>query len=191
MACFSFYPGKNLGALGEGGALVTSDRHLADRARQLRNHAQSERYFHDEIGYNYRMDSLQAAMLSLKLQHLDQWNLARAFRAIRYEELLADLPITLPTRHPDSQSVWHCYVIESDQRDALRLALDSAGIDSGLHYPVPLHLQQACKDLGYRKGDFPHSEALSSRCLSLPMFPELTDAQMIRIADALRSALKP
>lgn len=191
MACFSFYPGKNLGALGEGGALVTSDRHLADRARQLRNHAQSERYFHDEIGYNYRMDSLQAAMLSLKLQHLDQWNLARAFRAIRYEELLADLPLTLPTRLPDSQSVWHCYVIESDQRDALRLALDAAGIDSGLHYPVPLHLQQACKDLGYRKGDFPHSELLSSRCLSLPMFPELTDAQMIRIASTLRSALHP
>jgi dTDP-4-amino-4,6-dideoxygalactose transaminase len=188
MACFSFYPGKNLGALGEGGALVTNDKRYAERARQLRNHAQSERYFHDEIGYNYRMDSLQAAMLSLKLQHLDRWNLARAFRAIRYEELLSDLPITLPTRFSDSQSVWHCYVIESDHRDALRDALTAAHIDSGLHYPVPLHLQQACQDLGYKKGDFPHSERLSARCLSLPIFAELTEAQMTRVSDALHSA---
>jgi dTDP-4-amino-4,6-dideoxygalactose transaminase len=188
MACFSFYPGKNLGALGEGGALVTNNKQYAERARQLRNHAQSERYFHDEIGYNYRMDSLQAAMLSLKLKHLDRWNLARAFRAIRYEELLSDLPITLPTRFSDSQSVWHCYVIESDRRNQLRTALSDAQIDSGLHYPVPLHLQQACKDLGYKKGDFPHSERLSSRCLSLPIFAELTEAQMLRVSDALHSA---
>jgi dTDP-4-amino-4,6-dideoxygalactose transaminase len=188
MACFSFYPGKNLGALGEGGALVTNNKHYAERARQLRNHAQSERYFHDEIGYNYRMDSLQAAMLSLKLKHLDRWNLARAFRAIRYEELLSDLPLTLPTRFSDSQPVWHCYVIESDRRDELRAALNEAQIDSGLHYPVPLHLQQACKDLGYKNGDFPNSERLSSRCLSLPIFAELTEAQMQRISDALHSA---
>jgi dTDP-4-amino-4,6-dideoxygalactose transaminase len=188
MACFSFYPGKNLGALGEGGALVTNDKRYAERARQLRNHAQSERYFHDEIGYNYRMDSLQAAMLSLKLQHLDRWNLARAFRAIRYEELLSDLPITLPTRFSDAQSVWHCYVIESDHRDALRDALTAAHIDSGLHYPVPLHLQQACQDLGYKKGDFPHSERLSARCLSLPIFAELTEAQMTRVSNALHRA---
>ena len=117
MACFSFYPGNNLGALGEGGALVNNNKHYAERARQLRNHAQSERYFHDEIGYNYRMDSLQAAMLSLKLKHLDRSNLARAFRAIRYEELLSDLPITLPKRFSDSQSVWQCYVIERDRGD--------------------------------------------------------------------------
>lgn len=188
MACFSFYPGKNLGGLGEGGALVTNDKHLATRAAQLRNHAQSERYFHDEIGYNYRMDSIQAAMLSLKLKHLDDWNIARAFRAVRYKELLHDLPMTLPTKFEDSQSVYHCYVIESDRRDELREALDAAQIDSGLHYPVPLHLQQACKELGYKKGDFPHSERLSRTCLSLPIFPELNDQQMERIAMALRRA---
>lgn len=190
MACFSFYPGKNLGALGEGGALVTNHKRYAERSRQLRNHAQSERYFHDELGYNYRMDSLQAAMLSLKLKHLDRWNLARAFRAIRYAELLDGLPITLPHRWHDSQSAWHCYVIESDHRDDIRAALTEASIDSGLHYPVPLHLQQACLDLGYRKGDFPNSERLSRRCLSLPMFAELTDGQMQRVATTIRSAVE-
>ena len=189
MACFSFYPGKNLGALGEGGALVTSDRHLATRARQLRNHAQSERYFHDELGYNYRMDSLQAAMLSLKLRHLDDWNLARSFHAARYRELLADLPITLPAKLEDSQSVHHCFVIESDRRDELREALGKAQIDTGLHYPVPLHLQQACRALGCKKGDFPHSERLSQRCLSLPMFAELTEQQIVRVSNALHAAL--
>jgi dTDP-4-amino-4,6-dideoxygalactose transaminase len=187
MACFSYYPGKNLGALGEGGALVTNNKQYAERARQLRNHAQSERYFHDEIGYNYRMDSLQAAMLSLKLKHLDRWNLARNSIASRYEELLSDLPIKLPARFSDSQSVWHCYVIESDKRDELRSALGEAQIDSGLHYPVPLHLQQACKDLGYKKGDFPNSERLSLSCLSLPIFAELNEAQILRVSDALHS----
>jgi len=108
---------------------------------------------------------------------------------VRYKELLQDLPITLPTKFEDSQSVYHCYVIESDRRDELREALNAAQIDSGLHYPVPLHLQQACKELGYKKGDFPHSERLSQTCLSLPIFPELNDQQMERIATALRGAL--
>ncbi len=190
MAAFSFYPGKNLGALGEGGAMVTNNPKYAERARQLRNHAQPERYFHDEVGYNYRMDSLQAAMLSLKLKHLDRWNLARAFRAVRYKELLEGLPgVTLPTHYADAQSVHHCYVIESDFRDELRTALTLANIDSGLHYPVPLHLQRACRLLGYAKGSFPHSEALARRCLSLPMFAELTDDQMERVASTLHQAV--
>lgn len=190
LACFSFYPGKNLGALGEGGALVTSNATYAERARQLRNHGQSERYFHDEVGYNYRMDTLQAAMLSLKLKHLDRWNLARAFRAVRYKELLEGLPVTLPTHYADAQSVHHCYVIESERRDDLRAALTAANIDSGLHYPVPLHLQRACRNLGYSKGQFPHSEALARNCLSLPMFAELTDAQMERVASTLHQAFR-
>ncbi|MFO1484908.1 MAG: DegT/DnrJ/EryC1/StrS family aminotransferase [Verrucomicrobiaceae bacterium] len=189
MGCFSFYPSKNLGAFGEGGALVTHDSRLAGRARQLRNHAQHERHLHGELGYNYRMDSLQAAMLSLKLKHLDRWNLARSDHAGRFAELLAGLPITLPANFADSPSVFHCYVIESDRRDELCAALDAAQIDSGLHYPVPLHLQQACRDLGHIHGDFPHSEAFARRCLSLPIFPELTDAQMQRIATALRAEL--
>lgn len=188
MAAFSFYPGKNLGALGEGGALLTNNETYAKRSRQLRNHAQGERYYHEEIGYNYRMDTLQAAMLSLKLKHLERWNIARAFRAMRYSELLADLPITLPAKFEDSQSAWHCYVIESDKRDHIRRALTDANIDSGLHYPLPLHLQHACEDLNHRVGDFPHSERLGERCLSLPMFAEMTDEQVQRVATTIRSA---
>ena len=190
MAAFSFYPGKNLGALGESGALVTSDNALAARCRNLRNHAQSERYHHDEVGYNYRMDSLQAAMLSLKLKHMDRWNVARAFRASRYDELLQDLPITLPKRFEDSQSVWHCYVIESDHRDAIRDALTAANIETGLHYPVPLHLQKACKHLGYSEGDFQYSEALAKRCLTLPMYHALTDEQLQRVASVVRGVFE-
>lgn len=188
MAEFSFYPGKNLGAFGEGGALVTDDAAFAKRARQLRNHAQAERYYHDELGYNYRMDSIQGAMLSLKLKHLDNWNAARDRHAKKYIEQLKDLPITLPTVFADSQSVWHCFVLESDRRDAIREKLTAADIECGLHYPVPLHLQKACKDLGHHKGDFPASERLAETCLSLPMFAELTDEQISRVVTAVRSA---
>jgi dTDP-4-amino-4,6-dideoxygalactose transaminase len=190
MACFSFYPGKNLGALGEGGALVTNNEAHATRAKRLRNHAQGERYYHDELGYNFRMDTIQAAMLSLKLQHLNDWNAARSRHAARYIELLKDLPITLPTVYADSPSVWHCFVIESDQRDAIRQALIDANIECGLHYPVPLHLQKACAALGYKEGDFPISEALGKRCLSLPMFAELTDEQIQRVAATVRAAVQ-
>ncbi len=190
MAEFSFYPGKNLGAFGEGGALVTETDAYAKRARQLRNHAQGERYYHDELGYNYRMDSIQGAMLSLKLKHLDAWNAARDRHAKRYNELLSGLPITLPQTFPDTQSVWHCYVIESDCRDHLKQKLTEANIESGLHYPLPLHLQKACAALGHKKGDFPASERLGDRCLSLPMFAELTDEQIRRVTNVLRDALK-
>jgi dTDP-4-amino-4,6-dideoxygalactose transaminase len=188
-ACFSFYPGKNLGAFGEGGALVTDDEVMASRARNLRSHAQSERYYHDELGYNYRMDSIQAAMLSLKLKHLDEWNAARARHAKRYNELLAGLPITLPREMPETQSVWHCYVIESEHRDYLRAELAKANIESGLHYPLPLHLQKACISLGHQKGDFPVSERLGAQCLSLPMYAEMREDQLQRVSDTLRSAL--
>lgn len=189
MGCFSFYPGKNLGAFGEGGALVTSDAGFAERARRLRNHAQGERYYHDELGYNYRMDSIQGAMLALKLKHLDAWNAARDRHARRYGELLAGVPVGLPEVPADSRTVWHLYVIETARRDRLREILGAAEIETGLHYPVPLHLQKACAHLGYRAGDFPVSERLAARCLSLPIFPEITDAQLQRVAETLRQAL--
>ena len=188
MGCFSFYPGKNLGAFGEGGALVTNDEKFAKRARQLRSHAQSERYYHDELGYNYRMDNIQGAMLSLKLKHLNGWNAARAGHALRYGELLSDLPITLPARLPDSESVWHCYVIESGRRDELRQKLTDANIESGLHYPLPLHLQKACAALGCKEGDFPVSERLGRQCLTLPMFAELREDQLQRVSSVLHEA---
>lgn len=187
MACFSFYPGKNLGGMGEGGALVTHHDGHAMRAARLRNHAQSERYHHDEVGYNYRMDSLQGAVLSLKLKHLDEWNAARAFRAQRYLDLLSNVNVGLPQVFADSQSVWHCFVIESSKRDAIREALSLANIESGLHYPVPLHLQKACAELDYKAGDFPHAERLARTCLSLPIFPELTEEQMDRVASVIMS----
>lgn len=190
LACFSFGPDSHFSAVGEAGALVTSNPRYAERARQLRNHAQAEPGFHDEIGQNYRMETLQAALLALKLKHLDRWNLARAFRAVRYKELLQDLPLTLPAHFQEAQSVHHSYVIESDLRDDLRTALDQAGIDAGLQHSVPLHLQRACRNLGYAKGRFPHSENFARRCLSLPMFAELSDEQMIRVATVLHSALQ-
>jgi dTDP-4-amino-4,6-dideoxygalactose transaminase len=188
MACFSFYPGKNLGAYGEGGALVTNDGAIAARARSLRDHGQRERYFHDEVGYNYRMDSFQGAVLSIKLKHLDAWNAARNRVARRYRELLAGTSYGLPAVFDDSECVWHCYVIEADNRDRVRQRLTEAGVETGLHYPLPLHLQKVYASLGYRRGDFAVSERLSERCLSLPIYPELTDEQMQAVAAALRAA---
>jgi dTDP-4-amino-4,6-dideoxygalactose transaminase len=189
MSGFSFYPGKNLGAFGEGGALVTNDDAFAARCRSLREHGQSQRYYHDEVGYNYRMDSIQGAVLSIKLPRLDGWNAARARHARRYHELLAGLPIKLPQFFADSESVWHCYVIECERRDEVRERLLQEGIETGVHYPVPLHLQRAYASLGYHEGDFPVSEEFSRRCLSLPMFPEMTEAQLERVAAALRKVI--
>jgi dTDP-4-amino-4,6-dideoxygalactose transaminase len=188
ISCFSFYPGKNLGAYGEGGALVTNDESFAKRARSLREHGQSQRYHHDEVGYNYRMDGFQGAVLSIKLKRLDEWNAARTRHALRYSELLAGTHVTPPSTFDDSQSVWHCYVIEMDNRDRAREKLTAAGIDTGLHYPLPLHLQKVYASLGYQRGDFPVSERLAERCLSLPMYPELTDEQIQAVISALRGA---
>ena len=187
IACFSFYPGKNLGAYGEGGALTTNDTQIAQRARSLRDHAQNERYFHDEIGYNYRMDSFQAAVLAIKLKQLDNWNSARADRAACYAKLLKDSSYKLPTHFPDCECIWHCYVIECQDRDRVRNALQEAGIETGLHYPLPIHLQKAYAFLGYRRGDLPVTEALCDHCLSLPMSEELTDKQISAVVSALRT----
>jgi dTDP-4-amino-4,6-dideoxygalactose transaminase len=185
IACFSFYPSKNLGAYGEGGALVTKNASIAQRARSLRDHAQSQKYLHDEIGYNYRMDSFQAAVLSVKLRHLDAWNAARIDRARHYTDLLKDSSYRLPAHISDSECVWHCYVIETPERDQVRSALQDLGIQSAVHYPVPIHLQKAYAHLGYRTGDLPVTEALCEHCLSLPIYPELSKEKISRVASVL------
>lgn len=189
IGCFSFYPGKNLGAYGEGGALVTNDTRFAARARALRDHGQSQRYYHDEIGYNYRMDSFQAAILNIKLGKLDEWNAARVRHARAYAELLKDAHVRAPTLFEDSTSVWHCYVIECDERDEVRSRLSDMGVETGIHYPVPVHLQRAYESLGHRLGDFPITEEFSRRCLSLPLYPELTEAQVRDVAEGLRETV--
>lgn len=185
IACFSFYPTKNLGAYGEGGALVTNDASIALRARSLRDHAQSQKYFHDEIGYNYRMDSFQAAVLAVKLKCLDNWNAARADCAAYYSELLKNSACKLPAHLSDSKCVWHCYVIETPERDRVRSALHDAGIETAIHYPVPVHLQKAYAHLGYKLGDLPVTESLCQQCLSLPIYPELSKEKIFRVASIL------
>jgi dTDP-4-amino-4,6-dideoxygalactose transaminase len=185
IACFSFYPSKNLGAYGEGGALITHDASIAQRARSLRDHAQSDKYLHDEIGYNYRMDSFQAAVLTTKLKQLDAWNRARADRALYYTELLKSSGYKLPTHFSDSESVWHCYVIETPERDRVRSGLNDSGIDTAIHYPVPVHLQKAYAHLGYRPGDLPVTETLCQHCLSLPLYPELSKEKTFTVASVL------
>lgn len=182
MGCFSFYPGKNLGAYGEGGALVTSDKAVADRARALRDHGQSQRYHHDEIGYNYRMDGFQGAVLNVKLKKLPAWTKCRRDIAARYNEAFAPLArdglLEIPTEASWSKGVYHLYVILVPDRDKTRKALQSAGVSTALHYPVPVHLQKAMSSLGHARGDFPVSERIADRCISLPMFPELTDEEV-------------
>jgi dTDP-4-amino-4,6-dideoxygalactose transaminase len=185
IACFSFYPGKNLGAYGEGGALVTNDASMAQRARSLRDHAQSQKYFHDEIGYNYRMDSFQGAVLSIKLKYLDAWNAARIDRARYYTELLKGSTYKLPADVSDSECIWHCYVIETSERDRIHSALRDLGIQTAVHYPLPIHLQKAYAHLGYKSGDLPVTEALCEHCLSLPIYPELSKHNISRVATAL------
>lgn len=187
IGCFSFYPGKNLGAYGEGGALVTNDRALAERARMLRNHAQSERYVHECIGYNYRMDAFQGVVLKIKLNHLDEGNAARRRHALAYQQRLTGLPsVGLPVTPADREPVFHLFVIEVDDRDRLARRLQTGGIETGLHYPIPVHLQPAYRDLGIAEGSFPVSERLAKRCLSLPMFPELTEMQISQVCEQLQ-----
>jgi dTDP-4-amino-4,6-dideoxygalactose transaminase len=190
--CFSFYPGKNLGAFGEGGAVVTDDAALAERVRCLRDHAQQRRHHHVEIGYNTRMEGLQGAVLDVKLRHLDGWNAARARHARRYQELLADVPgIVLPAAPRPASHVWHLFVVlaRALDREALRQALGDHGIATGVHYPTPVPYQPAYASLGYRPGAFPVAEDVMRNCLSLPMFPELTDEQIVWTARALRECL--
>ena len=185
MGCFSFYPTKNLGACGEGGAITTNDERLATRIRRLRDHAQISKYRHEEIGYNYRMDELQGAILRVKLRHLDQWNAVRKQKATYYQKKLADQPLVLPCELPERRHVWHQFMVRSRRRDRLRDQLSQAQIGTGLHYPIPLHLQPVYSDLGYRAGDFPVAETVAGECLSLPMFSELEEAEMDRVCEVI------
>lgn len=191
IGCFSFYPGKNLGAYGEGGAAVTSSAELAARMRILRDWGQEKRYHHVVQGYNYRMDGIQGAILGVKLRYLEQWTEARRAHAARYRELLADSEIGLPVELEDRRHVYHIFPIRVQDREAVQQALTQRGVSTGIHYPIPVHLQQAHADLDYRAGDFPHTEQLADEELSLPMFAELTDAQIVQICAAVRAVVQP
>jgi dTDP-4-amino-4,6-dideoxygalactose transaminase len=190
ISCFSFYPGKNLGAFGEGGALVTNNAEFAKRARSLREHGSTVRYYHDEVGFNYRMEGFQGAVLGIKLKHLEKWTRERQRVARRYTELLADTPLQLPREAAGAESVWHLYVVRHPRRDELKKFLEENQIGCALHYPLPLHLQKCYASLGYQAGDFPVAEKAARECLSLPIFPELTDAQIQRVADVVKSFFK-
>ncbi len=187
-AAFSLYPAKNLGAYGDAGILVTDDPQIADTLRMLRNYGQRVKYHHDLVGYNRRLDTLHAAVLRVKLRHLDSWSEARRRHAARYSQLLADVPgVTLPGQAADVEPVFHLYVIQVEQRDELRAFLAEQGIATGIHYPAPIHLQPAYRHLGYREGDFPVTEASARRMLSLPMYPELPEEAIQRVVQAIRA----
>ena len=185
--CFSFYPGKNLGACGDGGMIVTNDDDLAAKTRMLRNYGQKQKYQHLEQGTNSRLDTVQAAILRLKLKHLDQWNRQRAQHAKQYSERLAHLPqVQVPAIGKDRTHVFHLYVIRVLRRAALQEFLGQRGIQTIIHYPMPVHLHEAYAELGYRRGDFPVSEQLADEILSLPMFAELTENQIDYVCGAIR-----
>ena len=186
VSCFSFYPGKNLGAYGEGGALVTNNAAYAARAKALREHGSTVRYYHDEVGFNYRMEGIQGAVLGVKLRHLDTWTRERRRVAHRYHELLADTPLQLPREATYAESAYHLYVVRHPLRDDLKKHLEANKIGCALHYPLPLHLQKCYASLGYKEGDFPVAEKAARECLSLPIYPELTDFQVQRVAQVVR-----
>lgn len=192
-AAFSFYPGKNLGACGEAGAVTTNDQGLANKVRILRDHGQAQKYYHLLEGYNGRLDALQAGFLSVKLPYLEEWNRQRRAAAHRYQDYFtsANDRVGVIRELSNVNAVYHLYVIRVPDRDRLREHLASLGISAGVHYPVPLHLQQAYKRLGYKRGDFPVAEHLSSTVVSLPMFPHLQVEQQRRVADAVLEFIRP
>jgi dTDP-4-amino-4,6-dideoxygalactose transaminase len=185
--CFSFYCSKNLGAYGEAGSITTNDEKLADDLRALREHGQSTRYYHPIVGYNARLDEIQAAILRIKLRHLDEWNARRQTIAARYNELLAGGDVITPEIPRGGRHVFYCYAIRvpGGRRDALRAFLTERGIGTQIHYPVPIHMQEAAQFLGYRKGDLPVTEKVAGEVLSLPMYAELTDSQIDRVASSV------
>jgi dTDP-4-amino-4,6-dideoxygalactose transaminase len=189
---FSFYPGKNLGAWGEAGAVTTNDLALRDSLRMFREHGQKTKYYHDVVGWNGRMDGLQGAVLKVKLKYLDQANNGRRRAAARYAALLAGLPgVVLPVEAVYARHNYHVYAVRVSQRDELIKRLGDRGIGTGIHYPVPVHLQKAYANLGYKRGDFPVSEACADSFLSLPMFPELTDPQVETVVREFKACLPP
>ncbi len=187
-AAFSFYPGKNLGACGEGGAITTNDLAMADRMKMIRDHGQAKKYYHDIEGYNGRLDSIQAGWLSVKLGHLAKWNESRRALAHRYHELLKEAKdaIAIPVEAPWTKGVYHLYVVRVQDREALQTHLAEAGIGSGIHYPIPLHLQKAYQHLGYKKGDYPVTERIAEEIVSLPIFPQLTKGQLDQVANRVK-----
>jgi dTDP-4-amino-4,6-dideoxygalactose transaminase len=187
-AAFSFYPGKNLGACGEGGATTTNDADLAAKMRQLRDHGQAQKYYHDVEGYNGRLDAIQAGILRIKLKHLPDWTAKRQAAAARYKELLADkgLNLVLPFEGEGSKGVYHLFVVRVNNREAFMKQLGDAGIGTGIHYPIPLHLQKAYVGMGHKMGDFPIAEKTSVEIVSLPMFPGLTEEQQKRVVEQVK-----
>ena len=185
--CFSFYPGKNLGAYGEGGAVVTQDEAIAEKIRMIRDHGQKKKYFHDMEGYNGRLDAIQACVLRIKLRKLDSWNQSRCENASYYNELLSETNgFILPVEADFSRAVYHLYVILLDDRDGLQRFLADRGIATGLHYPLPLHLQKAYARLGYKQGSFPVAENAANKLISLPMYPELKREQIEYVAQSIK-----
>jgi len=190
-AAFSFYPGKNLGACGEGGAVTTNDADVAEKIRVLRDHGQVKKYYHDVEGYNGRLDAIQAGILQAKLLHLAEWNKQRQERAAHYSRLLeVDQTLSVPYEPSWSRSVYHLYVIRTNNRDGLMSHLKNAGIGTGIHYPIPLHLQKAYTALNYSTGDFPVAERISTEILSIPMFPHLAEAQQKKVVDEILGFLR-
>jgi dTDP-4-amino-4,6-dideoxygalactose transaminase len=189
IACFSFYPGKNLGAFGDAGMVVSNDESLGERVRLLRDHGRNDKYRHLMVGVNGRLDTLQAAVIRVKLRHLDDWNARRRAIARIYDHLFRNCDLQVPVVSDDVEPVYHIYALRLDDREKVQGDLKRQGISTGVHYPIPLHLQPAYRGLGYERGDFPESEQAAAQVLSLPMYPELTDEQVERISKAVKTAI--
>jgi dTDP-4-amino-4,6-dideoxygalactose transaminase len=188
IGCYSFYPSKNLGAYGEAGAVVTNDPALAAKCRSLRNHAMVERYLHEDIGYNYRMNSFQGAVLQVKLRHLEDWTHRRIALAGRHDRMLADVPVRRPALARDGRHVHHLYVIRHPRRDALRDELAKRGVETAIHYPRAIHQQPVLERYGFERGDLAHTEAIARECVSLPLYPEMPAEHVDDVVIALREA---
>jgi dTDP-4-amino-4,6-dideoxygalactose transaminase len=189
IGCFSFYPGKNLGAYGEGGAVTTNNPEYAHTIRMLRDWGQDRKYHHVLRGFNYRMEGFQGAILRVKLRHLDRWTEARREVVRQYDELLSDSGVETPTEMPWGRHVYHVYTLRTDDRDGLQAFLQAEGIQTSIHYPVPAHLQPAYADLGYGRGAFPRSERAAEQVLSLPLYPELSSQAVAEVAGAVKKAV--
>ncbi len=188
--CFSFYPGKNLGAYGDAGAVITSNGNLTGVIRKMLNHGRAEKYLHDTLAYNHRMDGIQGAVLSVKMKYIQQWTEQRRAVAAQYNSILKDIEkVIIPQEGPLAKHVYHLYVIQVDNRDKVLKTLNQAGIEAGIHYPVPIHLQPAMQVGGYQPGDFPVAEKICSRVISLPMFPEIKEVEISYITDILKKAV--
>ena len=191
MACFSFYPGKNLGAYGEGGLVTTSDPGFNRKLRMLRDWGAERKYHHELKGFNYRMEGVQGAILGVKLRHLEAWTEARRRHARRYIELLSGSGIQTPAEMKYARHVWHVFTLRVTERERIAAELNAAGIATGIHYPIPVHLQPAYSDFGYKQGDFPNAEAAAREVLSLPLFPEMTAEQLETVVSAVKKAHRP